>query len=553
MIRSLRVATLPAFIYNPPITMKPAITLFRKEFRQHWTLALGIVAACLLFQVTCIAATWYYHFGQQIDNELFIGSAFWLTVIYTGVAAALTYSTEHANKTFTFLRSLPVSLTTLAIGKIGWALCGTLLVLVGNFTVSVLLIVMLGQAAAFAELIQKNISNGDMWRVCGIALVQVFLWGLFWSTRCHRQMNAVLASYASPVLMFLTFVYFVGEVMKIRGQELSNLALYFSWVQIILVGFFAFWGVFRWFHYDTRRSLFARLFLDKHFVLIRYPKRVQSPFFALVHQHIRHASLTYHFGILCFIVWSLGCVCLCFFSEAAQRELFNRTTWFPIGYLVCIFGTFLFWGTIFGHDQRNDSYKFLTRLGIPPGTVWWSRMLPPLPLYVFGGLCFVVYFLVEQLSRNHPINLEALWHLGSMGLVAWLAPLAIGSLASISFRSQALAVVLTWGGTFALALWALNWLLRYDASPLWTTLQTCIALLIASRMRATYWLREMFTWRSRVIPLVPVFGVVLAIGTALCFMQMYSHHDQSHHDQSRDRKVANQISQPTGYGSEPNP
>ena len=504
--------------------MTPSLAIFYKEFRQHFAIVPGIVALCFLFPAFVITANWYYDAGQ-IKIEFFLFTAFCLTVLYAGIAAALTYSTEHADKTFTFLRSLPVSLTMLAVGKIGWALCGTLLVLIGNLFVSVFLITMQGQAGTLGEMVRQGIFDSDIWIICSSALVQVFLWGLFWSTRCHRPMNAVLASYASPLILLFACVLIVEVVMR-RWLEWNgpprNFLLYFSLVQIVLVGFFALWGVYRWFHYDTRRSLFARLFLDHHIVLFRYPKRVQSPFFALVHQHIRHASLTYHFGILCFIVWSLGCVCLCFLSEAARWKLLDGTFWFPSGYLACIFGTFLFWGTIFGHDQRNDSYKFLTRLGVPPGTVWWSRMLPPLPLYVFGGLCFVGYFLVELLSRNSPIDPEELWLVGSMGLVAWLAPLAIGSLASISFRSQALAVVLTWGGTFALALWALNWLLRYEASPLWTTLPICIALLIASRMRAAYWLREMFTWRSRIIPLVPVFGIVLAVGAVLCVVDISS-------------------------------
>jgi hypothetical protein len=57
--------------------------------------------------------------------------------------------------------------------------------------------------------------------------------------------------------------------------------------------------------------------------------------------------------------------------------------------------------------------------------------------------------------------------------------------------------------------------MRLEISPLLTTLPICIALLVASRMRATYWLRDMFTWRTRLIPLIPVVGTVLVIGAVL--------------------------------------
>jgi hypothetical protein len=432
----------------------------------------------------------------------------------------------------------------LAIGKIGWAICGILLVFVGNFFISILLIAALGQLPS--KVIWNDIFDKQVWFACSIAFAKVFLWGLFWSTRCRTQMSAVLGSYATPMLLMGTFLYIVHYVLYINPNDTEIAITYFCLTQIVLVGFFAIWGVFRWFHYDTRRSLFAKIVVDHHFVLFRYPKTVQSPFFALVHHHIRHATITYPFGILCFIVWSLGCICLCVpgIDDYVSDNDWQNTLR-AVVYITCLFGIFLFWGTIFGHDQRNDSYKFLSRMGVPAGTVWWSRMLPALPLYVFGGLCFLGYYYVDEMFYGKGFNVQLFWQELPLFILAWLAPIAIGSFVSISIRGQAASFIVTVAGTYVLFLWAFDWMYRLDISPLWTTLPICIALLVASRMRATYWLRDMFTWRTRLIPLVPVVGTVLVIGAVLWIVDVVHNPNQS-----RDRKVAMFDSQPSGCGSE---
>jgi hypothetical protein len=62
----------------------------------------------------------------------------------------------------------------------------------------------------------------------------------------------------------------------------------------------------------------------------------------------------------------------------------------------------------------------------------------------------------------------------------------------------------------------------FGFSPLWTTVPICLAILVASRMRAGYWLRETYTWRSRLIPLIPLFCVMVVILVAVPFVRIYS-------------------------------
>jgi hypothetical protein len=199
-----------------------------------------------------------------------------------------------------------------------------------------------------------------------------------------------------------------------------------------------------------------------------------------------------------------------------------------IGGYTCVAGMVLFWSTIFGHDQKNDSYRFLSRLGIHEGKVWWSRMLPALLCYLPVLLCSLGYFFLYEFDMLMSWNDREtrFWEVAStvlsMSLVCWLIPVAVGAFVSISLRSQMVAIALTPAGVLTLLGWMyLGWVF-FAASPFWTTLPICLALLLASRIRAGYWLRETCSWRSRIIPLVPVFITTLVILIALPFVRVYS-------------------------------
>ena len=105
---------------------------------------------------------------------------------------------------------------------------------------------------------------------------------------------------------------------------------------------------------------------------------------------------------------------------------------------------------------------------------------------------------------------------------AWLVPMVVGAFVSVSFRSQVVAISLTFGGVALVGFLAIMLASLFGCSPLWTTIPVLLALLLASRIRTAYWLRETFTWRSRLIPLVPVFAIMLAVMIAIPFVRVYS-------------------------------
>ena len=485
-------------------------TLFKKELRQHGILAVAMVCMCLFFQIGYVE--WWRFNQMPIDGESFFGLTLFVVVLYAGVAAALAYSTEHADNTFIFLRKLPISQSTLAVGKIGWVLCGTVCVLVGNLLLALL------WGANFLE---------DIWLAYGVGIIEAFVWGLFWSTRCRRQVDALLFGYtcASGSAFIIPFIYysFVTPSTDVLGMY-GSMALP-RLLAAGIIGIFAIWGAFRWFDYEVKGSFFARL-IPQDFHLFRYPKYVQPPFLALIHHHVRHASWLYPLGILCMIGWTIGCIVYCCMPTANNfRQDITGGWWWVTGVCAVGAGMFIFWATIFGHDQKNDSYRVLSRLGIHEGKVWWSRMLPGFLMYVpvvLGvGILVILGDFCHDWVSDGPDRDDLLYALGIL-LSILFSPMAVGAFISVSFRSQLVSIALSLGGVFLVLAWMMLGVMLFGVFPLWTTLPICLALLIASRIRATYWLRETFTWRSRLIPLIPVFAAVLAILVALPLVRIYS-------------------------------
>jgi len=505
------------------------LTLFKKEFRQHGAFAVAMIFLCLIFQSAYVE--WWNLINRSFTptSEAFLSIALLVTALYAGAAAALAYSTEHSENTFIFLRKLPVSWGTVACGKAGWVLCGTLLVLIGNLLLWLM----------FTATYQTGMPNNaeQIWGAVGIAIIEAFVWGLFWSTRCRSQVHALLATYLSAVASLYVVTYFFAIQSDDAGAMYAEVVPH-RLVVASIVALGAVWGMSRWFSFEAKQPFTARLYPEK--MTVRYPQKVQMPFSALVHHHVRHASILYPLGILSMFVWTIACIIGCIgtlFNIDISTFLSGDALWwaqtiFGCGFIGCVVSMGLFWATIFGHDQKNDSYQFLSRMGVPEGTVWWSRMLPAMICYVPVILATAVAWFSDLYRNVHHTRYyanygwerfwEDFWLWAPLGFLCWLIPAAVGAFCSISFRSQMVAIALAAGGLALFYCWALFGVFLFACSPWWTAVPICIALLVASRIRAAYWLRETFTWRSRIIPLVPVLATMLVILAAIPPVRIYS-------------------------------
>jgi hypothetical protein len=229
-------------------------------------------------------------------------------------------------------------------------------------------------------------------------------------------------------------------------------------------------------------------------------------------RHFRQASWLYSIGVACFLLWSLFFLCLCCLPHETSGEILDWASWFP---LLLVFGMALFWGTIFGHRKSNDSSH------VSDGKIWWSRMLPAMILYIPIYICSICFLFV--FAAGEGVFDDQDWGSGLLiYFVLWLTPLVMGAFFSIAFRSQIAAFFLTCAGVVLLTNWngcLSSW---FGCSPTSTTLPICIALLVASRFRAKDYLRGTYTWRGKLIPLIPVFGIMLAVLAALPFVRYYS-------------------------------
>jgi hypothetical protein len=105
----------------------------------------------------------------------------------------------------------------------------------------------------------------------------------------------------------------------------------------------------------------------------------------------------------------------------------------------------------------------------------------------------------------------------------WLAPLALGAVCSMSFRTQMLAMMVTFGGTcLIVGVVACGGITLFGSSPWWTTVPILVAFLVVSRLRAYYWLRDRLNWRTRLTTSLPVWGTALTVLIILPFDRVYS-------------------------------
>ena len=499
------IASAPRKCYNVAM-FRRAAGIFRKEFQQNRD-SIRLVYWLPLLYAIALAFGMYY--GKPCPPELYLGVAIYGSLLVIWAKAASVYAMEHEKNTFPFLRSLPVSPLSVALGKIGFVIALSGLLLAVNLL-----------CCAACWLLQGEFPDEKanvLLLILGPGIAEALVWGILWSTRCRNAAFAALGSVACTVFIPVGLIVSVAASGNLDTNALFSI-LPFRLAVIVLVGILACRSALRWFDFSVKEP--RRIFpvmgdLARNFSIARYPLKVQTPFLALIHQHVRHASLVYPLGILCFILFSLGCLLFSFLISTNLLFQYERIWWrTPCG-SVLGFGMFIFWGNIFGHDQRNESYRFLGRIGVHEGKVWWSRMLPAAVLYFPVLLCWLLYLFTAMPRAEFPLAAQT-------AFTVWLSLLALGAVCSISCEKQTQGIAMTFVLGYGLFVWGVLFAHSFGSSPLWTTVPIALAFLVASRLRAWYWLREITTRRSRLIPLLPVFGAVLAILMALPFVRIYS-------------------------------
>jgi hypothetical protein len=172
---------------------------------------------------------------------------------------------------------------------------------------------------------------------------------------------------------------------------------------------------------------------------------------------------------------------------------------------------------VFAADQRRRSYRFLADRGVPPGSIWLSRLLVVLIPFVLLLAVFLLSirgvaprrwsFESNEIIYYYSIALKFVFGAAVLGLTA-------GQLCSMFFRSSILAglfgvllniLLVGWWGL--MMFWQVPWI--------WSALPLPLAFLLATRLRTANWLLERNTLRAWLLPalilLLPTVALVTAV------------------------------------------
>ncbi|MGL4593320.1 MAG: ABC transporter permease, partial [Thermoguttaceae bacterium] len=194
-------------------------------------------------------------FGSKrgLDSGALFGIAFVISALYATGSAAVLFCNEHEEKTFPFLRGLPISRFSLFAGKVTWLFVGATaflgLMLLETIPWTYFCTNSSYTIPDWPELVQKGLAA----YACLILFPAA--WGLFWTTRLRSQMNALLLSLVSASGTVWSSVYFSKYTFDEYGLRGQDAGLLVSVGLTIIAGI---WGlVSAYFWYDVWRKKFA--------------------------------------------------------------------------------------------------------------------------------------------------------------------------------------------------------------------------------------------------------------------------------------------------------
>ncbi|MCL2744753.1 MAG: ABC transporter permease [Planctomycetaceae bacterium] len=476
--------------------------IFKKDLREKWFIYLIQLFPLLVFILFHYVRYVFDSAENPIVSEARINNLLYSSIFFAmgfnAICAVMVppmmWAMEHENKTFHFLRQLPVSAKDIALGK-------SLAVL---FCIIAGAVLYLAIAVGFGFLLFGRFAElpTSVWITYAVLLLHAAVWGMFWSPRCKSNFLAGLMSGLCSVLLPVLYVVLCvwGFWLEVNPSDMSEvlfLSVPLSVLVIVIITPFAVKGMLRWLEPEKpkiQKQSETEVQSDTPFIV---RPALTSPFAALLHQTYNQSKGIYFTGIICVAVMYMLFVCamICDYTASA----FILTMLF-----VSMFVLPFVFGATFCKDQSNKSYNFLTRCGAVPGQVWWSRMLP-----MFGIAAALLFFPIYDFIRLGHIGLFFL------ELAMLLLPLSVGSLISLcdfngKFGAAASAVGYGWTMNAGFVSMLFIGIFGLYFTPVLVLFS--IVMLITSRHIAEYWLREQVNNRTVNFALIPfwlVFGAVL--------------------------------------------
>ncbi|MCL2346627.1 MAG: ABC transporter permease [Planctomycetaceae bacterium] len=518
------------------MTTKALKAMFWKEYRQQILLVTAIFFLGVILQLSLYTASFF-------SNQ---APAFWTVAVgavalYAAGASSVLFVREHEERTFAFLRSLPITGDSIFVGKLMWLLASTLSlgVLLGLETL--LWVVAAG----------SNDNGATVFGVMGVAVVEAICWGLFWSTRTRSQLNALLGTFVSAsvgaylMAMLWNAVWNKGGSVEI-SDAYSN-AWLFRLGLAALIGIAGVVHARKWFDaqitpVDTTPQLTPEQRAAERQAMLAPPKRGEMRWLMwLAYRQSR--TLFIYLGAL----FAVTVVLVTYNYESAGGHL-SGDQHFGLAVLM-LFGTvsgLIFCGSTFHKDQQNNAAAMLTNYGVSPGKIWWSRVLvfgaayavfivPLLVIYAMfmqGGsvsdfyrpfLCYEpnVRYYVSDFHFFRDLRLQASLF---VAVTLFASIFCIGQMVSLFLRSLVASLVTT-AALFLVGVYgwsiAVKYLLGYSGL-VWAVWPMLLACLVASRLRAANWQRGRNSWAGWRVPVLTLAIPAACILVAYPLVRVYS-------------------------------
>ncbi len=500
-------------------------SLFWKEYRQQRDVVFAVILLCGVVELV-----WYM--AQSSMNQYRVDTPFFaigmfITALFAASSTAIVFSNEHDEKTFGILRNQPITGALVAETKMLWCLFATVLVGLGTLVVSGLM-----------NLIFFNADNSDatlVFGVLGIGVFEAFFWGLFWSTRRKKQIEALLAtffcvafgSYLSAYFYALFFNPYHPEVPGIYAEAIPLRLLI-----LVPVAIFGVRGAFGWLRKIEPETL------PRETVKRRNGPGFlgRSPFGSLCWITIQQSK-----RLLLYTVVLQGVIAGFFLPEVlsdyfspigtARRGDTADQSLYMFMYTLGFASALVFCGSVFWSDQKSGGTKLLIHGGVSPMKIWWSRILVFGAAYLIPATILLLPLVVlsnwNWYTRDNNVFtyeecLQKTRFIGLMLVVLYVSMFCIGQLFSLAIRRGVIAIFCTVGVFFA---FVFGWVLFngiFECSPFWTTIPWLLSLLIASRLHVNDWAKNRNSLRAWRLPLIVIAVPLLCSLIAFPFVRVYS-------------------------------
>lgn len=464
----------------------PQIThIFWKEYRTQRSIWLGVLVLIVSIQ---LMIGFSLRDGQGSAFSFLFGFGSILSMFYALASVGVMFAGEHEERTFDWLRTLPVARVPLFTGKLLW--------LVVSWLVAVLVI------AIFAWLPDIGIqgtaksnqlsSDRDSMIVDYFILVSgMLLWGFFFSLTFKKV-------YAALIWSAVAFLLSMGVYPNLFGSPNGlRVSLYLAMSGVLILATVI----------QGRRWLYPRPLLEN--LSFQFPTRMwtldralAAPADASPISRVIRRQVWLEWQNARWVLLALAVAPLAFLSLMGSREAFtlNCVLLLGIAPLVCGIGTVR-------AEQNQERYRFQANAGVSPTLLWCVKHLVWGSFYLglLAAYAGILYLWATTSYRGEQTLSSLLERtpefpyknrmLESLGPVVWLTlaytsfVYTLSHVASLlikrSLTAGVVAVIAAWGGA------VLTWyFLLLDMSLLVTLVFPSVLLMAFAYARTSGWLTD---------------------------------------------------------------